>query len=57
MRKKILIVGPGTKTSNGGIAEVTKQMLGSDILREDFRLYEYPSYKEGNKISRFIYGV
>lgn len=57
MKKKILIVGPGTKTSKGGIAAVTKQMLESEELKNAAEITEYSSYKDSNKIACLLYGI
>lgn len=56
-QQRVLIVGPGTKTSKGGIAAVTKTLLKKPPELSDFQISEYPSYKEGGRVKRLLYGI
>lgn len=55
--KKILVVGPGPSTSRGGIAEVTQQMLKSEILNKKLQVTEYTSYKDGGTFGCLMHGI
>lgn len=57
MQQKILEVGPDIKKSSGGMASVIRQICSNRMLRQEFNLTPFGSFRDGNKISRFLFCV
>lgn len=51
------IIGPDPVRSQGGMATVIANMLGSDFLRERYRLEMYPSFIDGPLLKRATYST
>lgn len=55
--KKILIVGPSSTRSKGGMATVIEEIEKDKKLNEQFDIDVYESYIDGNKFVRFLYSI
>lgn len=56
-RKKILVVGPSTTRSKGGMATVIEEIEQDKNLNTQFDIDVYDSYIDGNKVARFFYSI
>lgn len=56
-RKKILVIGPSTTRSRGGMATVIEEIENDKQLNEQFDIDVYESYIDGNKFVRFFYSI
>lgn len=56
-KKKILIIGPSSIRSKGGMATVIEEIEKDKKLNRQFEIDVYESYIDGNKLVRFIYSI
>lgn len=57
MKTRILEVGPDLKKSSGGMRSVIRQICENQKLRTEFDISAFGSFRDGNKISRFVFCV
>lgn len=56
-RRKILVIGPSSTRSKGGMATVIEEIEKDKDLKEQFDIDVYESYIDGNKFVRFVYSI
>ncbi len=56
-RKKVLVIGPSDTKSRGGMATVISGIRNSKILNKKYDIDIFPSYIDGNILTRFLYSV
>ena len=56
-RKRILVVGPSSTRSKGGMATVIEEIEKDKKLNEQFDIDVYESYIDGNKFVRLFYSI
>lgn len=54
---KVLVIGPSSTKSKGGMATVIKEIEEDEELCDKFSIDSYASYVDGNKIKVLIYSV
>ena len=54
---RVLVVGPNTKKTRGGVASVVKDIENSKFLTERFQLEMFASCMDGNPVVRRLYSV
>jgi len=54
---KVLVVGPSTTRSRGGMAEVIHGIRQSESLNREFEIDVFPSYIDGSLMIRILYSI
>ena len=54
---RVLVVGPSSTRSKGGMATVIQEIEDDVDLRKEFNLESYESYIDGGRIKRLVYSV
>ena len=56
-KKKVLVIGPSDTKSRGGMATVISGIRNSKILNKKYDIDIFPSYIDGNILTRIIYSI
>ena len=54
---KVIVVGPDSKRAKGGISSVIQAMKENRWLVEQTGMEFYPSYREGSRLFKVLYGM
>lgn len=57
MNKKILIIGPSTRRSKGGMATVIEGIMTDNKLNSNYNIKMHESYSDGNILYRLIFSI
>ena len=56
-KKRVLIVGPSSVRSKGGMATVIEEIQNDKVLREKYEIEVFESYIDGNRFIRFLFAI